>query len=187
MNKLIYIIGVIIITICMLAVNVYAYENSTFKIDLPSDYKEMSYEGLYMFVKSEDSGIVIYSIESEGLKKDLSSMSESEVEELIDGVLKDDINILQQKKEKLGNAKAIKARAENDDSYLDMYIVVSDKHILLIAFTAASEAELDSEEYLEIKDSFEMKEKTTNTTLINVGIAVVAAIALVLKFRRKLM
>lgn len=185
MKKVRSIIIFTILTICILTTNIYAYENDIFKIDLPSDYAEMSVSGVYIFTKNEEKGIIIHSVDSVGLKKNISTMSKDDVEELIDIVLKDDVNILEQKKEKLGKAKAIKARAENDGDYLDLYIVVSDKHILLVMFTAPTEAELDNEEYLEIKDSFKMKERTTNATFVKIlGVLAVGA-GVVFKYRKK--
>lgn len=176
-----------IIVTLLLSVNVYAYENEIFKIEVPADYVEMSYSGLYTFVKSEEKGIVVYAFESAGLKKDISAMSQSDVEELIGELISDDVTILEQEKEKLGKSKAIKARVkdEEDSTYMDMYIVLSDKHILFVCFTAATEAELDDIEYLEIKASFKMKEKTTNATLVKAGIFVLACGGVVLKAKRR--
>ena len=187
MKKLMYTGIIMLIMIFILATNVYAYENSTFKIDLPSDYSEMSYGGLHMFIKNEDTGIIIYTVEAAGLKKNISTMTKSEVKELVEELLEENVTILDQGKEKLGKSKAIKARAMNDEEYIDIYIVVSDKHILLILFRAPSEAELDTTEYLEIKKSFKMKERTTNTTLIRVIILVVIGVGIFLKFKRKYM
>ena len=130
---------------------------------------------------------MLFTIKAEGLKKDISTMSQSEVKELIGKVVSDDVNIIQQKKEKLGKAKALKARVLNDDTYIDMYILVSDKHILLVSFAAPTESELDSEEYLEIKKSFKMKEKTTNATFVKIGIGALACVGGVLKFKNRFM
>lgn len=187
MKKLMYTGITMLIAIFILGTNVYAFENSTFKMDLPSNYAEMSFEGIHVFTKDEDTGIVIYTIEEAGFKKNISTMTKSEIKELVEGLLKDDVTILKQGKEKLGKSKAIRARATNDGQYMDIYIVVSDKHILLIFFKAPNEAKLDSTEYLEIKSSFKMKERTTNTTLIRVVIVVIIGAGIFLKFKRKYM
>ena len=186
MKKLICITVIMILMICMLTIDVYAYENDIFKIDLPSDYGQVNYGNIYMFVKSEETVIVIYTVNSVGLKKNISTMSKSDVEEIIGSVVDDDITIIEQDKEKLGKSKAIKARVRDEENnYMDMYIVVSDKHVLLVCFMAESEAGLDSAEYLKIKKSFKMKERTTNSTVIRVLIFGAVAVGVVLKIRKK--
>lgn len=167
MKKLIKISLIIIILMFMLITNVYAFENEIYKIDIPNEYVSMSYSGIDAFSKSSDMGIMIYSYKSEGFKKNISTMTQSEIDEIFSNVIGKNATVLEQTKEKLGKSKAIKARVIYDGSYMDMYIVVSDKHILLISFVAPNEEELDSNEILNIKKSFKMKEKTTNTTLLS--------------------
>ena len=186
------IIIIILITIIMIScsvITVYGFENDIYKIDLPDDYESLSTKSISAFVKNEsdgDIGICIYSIESIGLKKDFSTMSKYEVKELLGTVMKDDIDVVETNKEKLGKSKAIKARVKDDDSYFDFYIVTSNKHILLIAFSAPTIEELDNEEFAAIKKSFKMKEWSTNATLVKFGLGALAVGGFVLKQKRYL-
>ena len=186
------IIIIILITIIMIScsvITVYGFENDIYKIDLPDDYESLSTKSISAFVKNEsdgDIGICIYSIESIGLKKDFSTMSKYEVKELLGTVMKDDIDVVETNKEKLGKSKAIKARVKDDDSYFDFYIVTSNKHILLIAFSAPTIEELDNEEFVAIKKSFKMKEWSTNATLVKFGLGALAVGGFVLKQKRYL-
>ena len=186
MNKLIRISIISIMMIFFLTLNVCAFENEIYKMNIPSEYASMSYAGMDVFTKGEEYGVVIYSFEAVGLKKNLSTMPKSEVNELLGKVISKDAKIIEQSKEKLGKAKSIKARVLHEESYMDVYIVVSDKHILLISFVAPNQSELDSEEYLEIKKSFKMKERTTNANLVKFGIGAVAVVGAVFKFKNQL-
>ena len=185
MKKLMSILMIGVTAVLLLTINVYGYENEIYKIDVPSDYKELGYQGSSVFSKSEDIGITIFSKKSEGLKKDFNTMTDSEVNEIIDTLFGYKTDIISKGKEKLGKSKSIKARVKSSDSYMDVYIVVSDKHILLIGFLAPSEAELDSQEFTSIKKSFKMKEKTTNTTLLRGGLLLLAGGGSVIGYIRK--
>lgn len=93
-------------------------------------------------------------MEAKGLKKDFSTMSQSDVEDILkyfDGGADDDIVVLERKKEKLGKSKAIKARIEMEEKYADVYIVTSDKHIVIVYFVAPTLLDLNSEEVKKIK------------------------------------
>ena len=136
-------------------------------------------------IQDENTGIMILTIEAGGLKKDIGSMSNSEVKELVQETFGYGENILSQRKDKLGKSKAIKARVLSDETYIDTYITVSDKHIVLVNFTAENEEDLDSSEYKEIKKSFKMKEGTTNVTIIKFVIGIIIIVSLILKFKKK--
>ena len=170
MSKLRYIIMIGILLMFLLTICVYGFENEIYKIDIPNTYTSDTYLGSSMFTKDKDTGIIILSVKSEGLKKDFSTMSKTEMNEIIDKLVGYKTDIIDRKKEKLGKSKSIKARLKSKDSgYVDMYIVVSDKHVLLVGFIAPYESDLDSQEFKSIKKSFKMKERTTNATLIRVG------------------
>ena len=95
-------------------------------------------------------------------------MSKSEINDLVSKITGYRTEVITQGKEKIGDSKAINVRVKSRTSgeYMDIYIVVSDKHVLLVDFLAKSEAELDNAEFIKIKRSFKMKEKTTNVTVI---------------------
>ena len=185
MKKLLKIFIISIMIMFELSMNVCAYETDVYKIDIPSDYMSMGYSGMDLFYKSENTGIMILTVESKGLKKDIGAMSNSDVKELVQDIFGYGNNILSQRKEKLGKAQAIKVRVLEDDTYMDMYITVSDKHIVATTFIAESEAELDSREFKEIKKSFKMKEGTTNVTILKIVFIIIVVVGLLLKFRKK--
>ena len=146
--------SICVILLCVFTINVYGYKNEVYKIDVPSDYEELSYDDSVIFSKSENLGITILTYKSEGLKKDFNIMSKSEIINKLFGYNTD---IIDKGKEKLGKSKAIKARVKSSDAYMDIYIVVSDKHILLVNFISDDEVYLDSQEFTDIKKSFKMK------------------------------
>ena len=185
MKNLLEIAIISIIIIFLLSTSIFAYETDVFKIDIPDDYMSMGYSGMDIFYKTENTGIMILTIEAGGLKKDIGSMSNSEVKELVQETFGYGENILSQRKDKLGKSKAIKARVLSDETYIDTYITVSDKHIVLVNFTAENEEDLDSSEYKEIKKSFKMKEGTTNVTIIKFVIGIIIIVSLILKFKKK--
>lgn len=185
MKKLLEISIISIMIMFALSMNVCAYETDVYKIDIPSDYVSMGYSGMDLFYKSENTGIMIITVESKGLKKDIGAMSNSDVKELVQDTFGYGDNILSQRKEKLGKAQAIKIRVQEDDTYMDIYMTVSDKHGVLTTFIAESEAELDSREFNEIKKSFKMKEGTTNVTIIKLIVIIIIVVVLLLKFRKK--
>lgn len=185
MKNLLEIAIISIIIIFLLSTSIFAYETDVFKIDIPDDYMSMGYSGMDIFYKTENTEIMILTIEAGGLKKDIGSMSNSEVKELVQETFGYGENILSQRKDKLGKSKAIKARVLSDETYIDTYITVSDKHIVLVNFTAENEEDLDSSEYKEIKKSFKMKEGTTNVTIIKFVIGIIIIVSLILKFKKK--
>ena len=183
MRKVQRIFLISIFIVFLLVVNVFAYENEIYKIDVPDSFESVSYNESVVFVKkgaTSDSseGIAIFAYPSSGLKKDITTMSNSDVDELLSYIVKDDqeTQVMEKKKEKLGKSKALKARVklneDNETTYMDVYITVSDKHIVLVSFMANSEVTLDNSEYNSIKKSFKMKEKTTNVTFIKAGIVI---------------
>ena len=185
MKKILNVFFLSIVLVLMLEMNVYGFENETYKIDIPSDYQELSSRGTAVFAKTDHTGITIFSIESSGLKKDINTMSQSEINEILNKLFGYKTQVLSKGKEKLGKSKAIKARVKSEDSYMDTYIVVSDKHVLLIAFIAKDELTLDSQEFASIKKSFKMKEKTTNVTLLRGGMVFLAIGGTVVRYIKK--
>ena len=168
---------------------VFGFENDIYKIEVPSNYTKIDYKDSCIFTNSNDMGITVICVESSGIKKDINTMSRVETKEVIDSLFDSDTEILDQGKDKLGKAKALKARVKTSDSYMDVYIVPSDKHVILAGFVSTTESKLDSEEFKTIKNSFVLKEKLTNVTLIRVGgfivIAAITAFGYYLKNKRK--
>ena len=190
-----FILSVLIIMI--LEMSIYAYENDVYKLEVPDTYEKSEFSNSAIFTKSSSgkaNTILVYVKPAYGLKRDINAMTKSQIDELV-SLLVDKSSqteeLVEQKKEKLAKSKAIKVRIKrnekNDISYMDMYITVSDKHIVLVAFMAQDISDLDSIEYKNIKDSFILKEKTTNVTILKVVgiILVIGVITLILKKRAK--
>lgn len=188
-----FILSVLIIMI--LEMRIYAYENDIYKLEVPDTYEMSEFSNSAIFTKSSSgkaNTILVYVRASAGLKKDISAMTRSQIDELVSSLVDKSSGteeLLEQKKEKLGKAKAIKVRIkrteQNDTSYMDMYVTVSDKHIVLVAFMAGDISDLDSSEYKEIKKSFRMKEKTTNVTILKVAVIIVVVGVIALRLRKR--
>lgn len=158
--------------------SVYAYENDTYKIDIPNDYLEMGSDAVKMFMKDMSNMILIYSIESSN-NIDISEMTNDEIKEFISNFQSENntnMVITGKEQTKLGKTKALHITAQQDGEYADMYLMSSNKHIVGVSFIAQNKADLESEEINSIKDSFSMKEKYIDSKTIAETIGKVAAV-----------
>ena len=170
------------IILAIFTTSVYAYENDTYKIEVPNDYFEMGNDDVKMFMKDASNMIFIYSIESKN-NIDISSMSNDEIKEFISNFQSgNNTNMVITGKEqtKLGKTKALHISAQQDGEYADMYLMSSNKHIVGVSFIAQNKADLESDEINSIKDSFEMKEKYIDSKTIAETIGKVAAVLTVI-------
>ena len=170
----------------------YGYENESFKIDIPSNYIKFEYGSVYMFVNDtdeKDMGVSIFMYESKGLKKNIDSISNSEIRELANKAAgsSGEVNIVKQGKEKIGKHKAIEILSKTDDGYVEVYLLASDDHIFMVCFVGNTIDDINSKDFKEIKKSFKIKEKITNPTLIKVFVllGVLAAVVFVMQIRNR--
>ena len=177
------IIGVVICS------NVYAYSDDLFKFDLPSTYGNLSYQNMRIFSDSNNSNraIMIYAEESAGLKKSVWSIDDSDLNRIVSMLGRGDNIISKDKKSKLGKEKAIKVVLKDDENdYYETYILLSNKYIYMVVFTANSQSDLDNADYKMIKDSFKLKDRTTNPTVVYIlGAVVVIGVSTFFNARKR--
>lgn len=178
---LIYIFLELFSTICL------GYSDELFEFDLPNNYGNLSYKGIYAFASTDDSkrGFIIYTHEDSDIKKSVWDVSNNDFDRLISKFASTSNIISKDKKAKLGKEKALKATVKVDDEYMDIYILASNKYIYMVIFNGKTQDDLNNSEYDIIKKSFKLKDHTTNYRLIYIFIVIVAiAISMFLRFRR---
>ena len=182
----IFLISIIGVVICS---NVYAYSDELYKFDLPSTYGNLSYQNMRIFSDSKNSNraIMIYAEESAGLKKSVWSIDDSDLNRIVSMLGRGDNIISKDKKSKLGKEKAIKVFLKDDDNdYYEIYILLSNKYVYMVAFTANSQLDLDNADYKMVKDSFKLKDMTTNPTVVYIlGAVIVMGASIFFKSRKK--
>ena len=179
------IILILILFLGVCNVSVLAYSDELFKFDLPSTYEknDMLNENQIAFInqENENKSIIIETRKSEGLKKSVWNLEDEDIDTLmarykIMGIE----NILLDKKAKLGKEKAVKfiLKRENyfdeSDTYLEMYLLASNKYIYVVGFSGETEADLNCEDFEMVKKSFKLKDRTTNPIAIYILIGAVA-------------
>lgn len=88
---------------------------------------------------------------------------------------------------KLGKEKAVEVILSEDGDYMDLYILASNKYIYMVNFVGKSQADLENTDYAMIKNSFRLKDATTNfKVLYMVGIIIVIAISAFVKFKKSI-
>lgn len=91
------------------------------------------------------------------------------------------------RKAKLRKEKAVEIILSEDGNYMDLYILASNKYIYMVSFIGKSQADLDNTDYVMIKDSFRLKDATTNfKALYILGVIVVIAISAFVKFKKSM-
>lgn len=179
---------VLIIFLSITYSSVLAYSDDLFKFDLPSSYGNLSYNNMYVFAdtENENRGMMIYTYEDKGLKKSVWDIEESDLNTITRYLGVGSNVIKKDKKAKLGKEKAVNIVMEEDNEYVDIYILASNKYIYMVVFIGNSQAELSNEDYETIKESFKLKDRTTNPTIIY--ILIVAAgigIRCFIKFKKQ--
>ncbi len=168
-----------------------AYENEIFSFDLPDGYGAMEYkegnQGMYVFAQAESKrGLIVYVKDDKALKKSVWNIEESDLNRIKSLFSINGSNIQTDKKAKLGKEKAIKFTLNNNGEYMELYILASNNHIYMVVFTGKSNAELNNDEYKMIKDSFKLKDRTTNPTVIYIlVIGIIVAIVFFTKYRKQ--
>ena len=188
MKKKLFCFITVFTLLLIMATNVYAYENSIYKIEVPSNYFEMGTDSLKIFMKDSSNTIMVYSIDSKN-DRDIASFSDSELEEFIKQVQQEStskLQIIDKEKGKLGNAKAIHLSVQENSIYGDMYIMTSNKHMVMVAFFCENRENLRSDEFVKIKDSFKFKEGffDMGKILTYAGVVIIIAAGIIRRKRR---
>ncbi len=185
-NKILETLFFVILLIVMTVTTSIGYSDDLFEFDLPSDYANMSYNGVYAFAnKSGKRGMIIYTMEDSSIKKSTWDIDKSDLDDLIGKAFNKSSVIETDRKAKLGKEKAIHLILAEDGDYMDVYILASNKYIYMVSFVGESKSDLDNEDYTMIKKSFKLKDATTNfKALYIVGVIVVIAISAFFKYRK---
>lgn len=155
------------------------YEDELFKFDLPSNFANASYKDLYIFADTTDSqgrGFLIYAYQNSNIKKSVWDIEDSDLEMLIRR-LGYNMNIIEQdKRAKLGKEKAVKVTISESGQYGEIYILASNNYVYMAMFIGDSLSDLNSSDYQTIKDSFELKDATTNFKAVYIIVSIVIII-----------
>lgn len=186
-RKFYKIIVFVILFITMNFTQVLAYSDELFEFDLPQSYGQMIYKTMYLFPDSNNSdrGMAIYAYESAGLKKSVWDIDDDDLNKIIKNY-SNDVNVLTtDKKAKLGKEKAIKMNMQLDDTYAETYILASNNYIYMVLLTGNTLDDLNNPDYKMIKDSFNIKDSSTDPKLIYFGIFLVIGGIWLFKIYRK--
>lgn len=185
------IIGILVLAILILMTiisSTFAYSDDIFECDLPSSYANVKYQNTNIFTDSnmQDRGFVIMAQENTKIKKSVWDIDQSDVEKLVNTMAKDLEVIKTDKRVKLGKEKAVKLIVMDDGNYMELYLLASNKYIYTVVFMGESQEDLNNEDYKMIKDSFKLKDSTTNFKFIYILIIVIASIVSMYIRARKL-
>lgn len=121
-----------------------------------------------------------------GLKKSVWKIDDSDLDKFIDYISVGSNIISTDKRAKLGKEKAIKILMQGDEGLLEVYILASNKYIYMVSFVGNSTSDLDNDDYKMIKDSFKLKDRTTNPVVIYILIIIaVIAIKVFISYRKQ--
>ena len=180
---LIFIIAELLSTIC------FGFSDDLFEFDLPSDFGNVSHNGIYAFVSSKDSNksMLIFTANDTKIKKSVWDIDDSDFNQLVNKLASSSNIVNTDKRAKLGKEKAVKVTVRDSSSgYMDIYILASNKYLYMVSFRGKTLADLNNSDYTMIKNSFKLKDHTTNYKLIYILVIVVLlAIRLFLIFRKK--
>ena len=181
------IILLILSVIVILMPNALAYEDDIFKFDIPDSYVKIENNRFYIFKDSNsERGIIIYTLEDHDMKKSVWDIKDSDFDRLVSYLSLGGTTLSKNKKAKLGKEKAAEAIIASDGTYVDIYLMASNKYIYMVCFVGESQNELNHQDYQMVKKSFKLKDHTTNPTVIYILIiGIIAAIVIFTKYRKQ--
>lgn len=158
---------ILLITLLLLNVNVKAYENDFFKLEIPTDFKESNEDGIYKWTNDNtNENIVItivkntnenkYNIERY-TKEDIENY-EKYLKESMDKQLESyniSVNVKNTKKEKLNDYDTISydvywptKELTGNDIYQKGYTITTENYILSLTYTSTKEINNETEFYI---------------------------------------
>ena len=182
------IILLIVLIMFMLMTNSLGFEDELFKFDLPSNFANMSYQNMYIFGDtSEDSdrGFMIYANENSNMKKSVWDIDDNDLDDLVKKLGYSATVVDTNKRAKLGKEKAVEVIVTDGEEYMDMYLLASNKYIYVVMFMGESQADLSNSDFQTVKNSFELKDRTTNFRVVFLIIAIAIAVIIVIFKNRR--
>lgn len=172
---------------CLIIDKAHKFEKNLFEFDVPDNYESSVYQGMYAFsdTTNEDRGFIIYARENRNIKKSVWDISQSDLNDLSRSIARTGTSVETEKRVKLGKEKAAKMILSDGDSYVELYVLASNKYIYLVTFVGETEADLNNSDYEMVKKSFKLKDATTNFRLLYVIVAlIVIGVSAYLKYRK---
>ena len=177
----------IILTMFSFITSSLAYEDELFKFDLPSNFANMSYQNIYFFADTSEgsnSGFMIYAYENSEMKKSVWDIDDNDLDDLLRNLGYSAEVVDTNKRAKLGKEKAVEVIVTDGGAYMDMYLLASNKYIYVVMFVGDSRADLSNSDFQTVKNSFKLKDRTTNFRMVFLIIAIAIAVIIVI-FRNK--
>lgn len=188
-KKSIVTIFLIIAILFAFIISCLAYEDELFEFDLPSNFANMSYQDIYMFADTtaeEGRGFLIVTEENTDMKKSVWDIDDDDLDMVIRRMGYSVTVIDKDKRAKLGKEKAIKITVMESGHYADMYILASNHYLYMVMFLGDSQADLNSADYEMVKDSFKLKDATTNyKAIFIIGFIVIIVVVTLFSARRR--
>lgn len=188
-KKFIGTIILIIITMFTFVTASLAYEDELFEFDLPSNYANMSYQSVYIFGDTSGNsnrGFMIYAYENDEMKKSVWDIDDSDLNSLVRQLGYGSTVVSTNKRAKLGKERAVEIILRDGSDYIDLYILASNKYIYMVIFLGESQSELSNSDYEMIKDSFKLKDATTNfQAIFTVGFIIIIVVIILFSSRRR--
>lgn len=166
----------------------YGFSDELFEFELPENYGKFIYEGVYAFAdtNNKEKGITIVAKENSDIKKSVWDVEDSDLNTLTYAIAdKDKIKEID-KRAKLGEEKAIMFYIEDGENFSEIYLVASNNYIYIITMIAPTKTELNSLDFRDFKDTFKLKDRTTNYKAIEIIILIVVVlVSFIIKTKKK--
>lgn len=184
-NKVLILFAIFVILIQGIC---YGFSDELFEFELPENYGKFIYEGIYAFsdANNKEKGITIVAKENSDIKKSVWDVEDSDLDTLTYAIAdKDEIKKID-KRAKLGEEKAIMFYVEDGENFSEIYLVASNNYIYIITMIAPTKTELNSLDFREFKDTFKLKDRTTNYKAIEIIILIVVVlVSFIIKTKKK--
>lgn len=188
-KKVLVTIFLIIVIMFAFIETCFAYEDELFEFDLPSNYANMSYQSFYIFGDTSgntERGFMIYAYENSEIKKSVWDIDEYDINKLVRQLGYGSTVVSTDRRAKLGKEKAVEIILRDGSNYIDIYIMASNKYIYMAMFFGETQAELSNPDYEMIKNSFKLKDATTNyKAIFTVGFIILIIVVTLFSSRRR--
>lgn len=171
----IFILVVIFLNVSSL--NLLAYTDELFEIDLPITYSHSKNQNVHTFLDTEKENfkMTIFVFEEHGIKQSIWNIGDAFINEYLKKINLNGIIIESDKKTHLGYEKAVKIIVQKEVGFEEAYILESDNYIYVATFNGTEKIDFYDKNYQAIKSSFKLVDRTTEpvTILIIVIIAII--------------
>ena len=114
---------------------------------------------------------------------------DAELKEIVNNMQSEknnNLKIISKEKTKLGNANTIHLSVQENNSYGDMYLMTSNKHMVMVSILCGNKEELNSNEIIKTKESFKFKESFFDIEkIIKYGFVIIIIIYGIIRIKRR--